>query len=146
MPGIQVDGNDILAVYVAAKEAVERARAGDGPSLIESVTYRMMMHTTADDPTKYRTDDEVEEWRPRDPLIRFRSYLESKGIWSDARQAALDEEVKSQVDTAVRELESYPALKPDIPFDHVFGTRHPVIEEQRRELLANLAKENENGR
>lgn len=146
MPGIQVDGNDVLAMYQATKEALERAYAGDGPTLIEAVTYRMMMHTTADDPTKYRTDDEVEAWRPRDPLIRIRHYLESKGLWSDDRQAALDKEVKKEIDTAVRELESYPALKPDAPFDHVYGTRHQVIEEQRQEFLAKLAKETENGR
>ena len=73
MPGIQVDGNDILAVYLAAQEAVERARAGGGPTLIECVTYRMMMHTTADDPKRYRSDEEVEGWSHRDPLVDSRN-------------------------------------------------------------------------
>ena len=68
IPGIQVDGNDILAAYVAAKEAVDRARAGDGPTLIECVTYRLAMHTTADDPKRYRSEEEVEQWRKRDPI------------------------------------------------------------------------------
>ena len=78
LPGIQVDGNDILAVYAAANEAVERARAGDGPTFIECVTYRLMMHTTADDPKRYRSDEEVEKWRKKDPLPRFQNYLKEK--------------------------------------------------------------------
>src|SRR2546427_9064495 len=71
LPGIQVDGNDVLAVYAASREAVERARAGDGPTLIECVTYSLGVHTTADDPTKYRTAEEVAEWERKDPLTRF---------------------------------------------------------------------------
>jgi pyruvate dehydrogenase E1 component alpha subunit len=146
IPGIQVDGNDALAMYQATKEALERAHAGDGPTLIEAVTYRMMMHTTADDPTKYRTDEEVEVWKPRDPLIRFRAYLESKGYWNEDQELAQAEEIKAEVDAAVGKLESYPALKPDVPFDHVYGTQHAEIEEQRREFLANLEKEAADGR
>src|SRR6184192_3921889 len=79
-PGIQVDGNDVLAVYAASREAVDRARAGDGPTLIECVTYRLGVHTTADDPTKYRTDEEVKFWEQKDPLTRFRAYLEKKKL------------------------------------------------------------------
>ena len=78
LPGIQVDGNDVLAVYAAAAEAVERARKGEGATLIECVTYRMSVHTTADDPKRYRTDDEVEDWRKRDPLTRLQKYLTRK--------------------------------------------------------------------
>ncbi|HEY4911816.1 MAG TPA: pyruvate dehydrogenase (acetyl-transferring) E1 component subunit alpha, partial [Methylomirabilota bacterium] len=77
-PGIQVDGNDVLAVYAASREAVDRAQAGEGPTLIECVTYRLGVHTTADDPTKYRTDEEVKAWEQKDPLTRFRAYLEKK--------------------------------------------------------------------
>src|SRR5881396_3312985 len=80
LPGIQVDGNDVLAVYAAAREAVERARAGEGPTLIESVTYRLGVHTTADDPTKYRTQEEVTAWEQKDPLTRFRAYLEKRNL------------------------------------------------------------------
>ncbi len=102
MPGIQVDGNDILGVYKVAKEAVERARAGDGPTLIEALTYRMNVHTTADDPTQYRTEEEVEPWRERDPIDRFRSYMTNKGLLDEEtdeawKQAAL-EEVQEAVD------------------------------------------------
>jgi pyruvate dehydrogenase E1 component alpha subunit len=146
MPGIQVDGNDALAMHQVTTEALARAYAGDGPTLIEAVTYRMMMHTTADDPTKYRSDAEVEAWKPRDPLIRFRAYLESKGFWSEDQELAQAKEVKAEVDAAVGKLESYPELKQDLPFDHVYGTRHPEIEEQRREFLENLQKEVANGR
>ena len=79
-PGIQVDGNDALAVYAASREATERARAGQGPTLIECVTYRLGVHTTADDPTKYRSDEEVAAWERKDPLTRFRAYLEKKNL------------------------------------------------------------------
>ena len=79
-PGIQVDGNDVLAVQVATREAVERARAGGGPTLIECVTYRLGVHTTADDPTKYRSEEEVKAWERKDPLTRFVAYLEKKNL------------------------------------------------------------------
>ena len=139
MPGIQVDGNDLLAMYKAAKEALDRAHAGDGPTLIEAVTYRLMMHTTADDPKKYRSEDEVQEWWQKDPIPRFRLYLERKGIWNEELQADLQEEVKKEIEAAVKEFEQKANFKPDAPFDHVFATRHEEIEEQRAEFLANLA-------
>jgi pyruvate dehydrogenase E1 component alpha subunit len=138
IPGIQVDGNDVLATYVAAKEALERARAGEGPTLIEAVTYRLMMHTTADDPKKYRQSEEEEEAWGRDPLPRFRKYLERKGLWDDSRQQALAEEVKQEVDAAVKEFEARTDFKPDVLFDHVYGTRHAEIEAQRAQFLADL--------
>jgi pyruvate dehydrogenase E1 component alpha subunit len=141
MPGIQVDGNDVLATHVAAQQALERARSGGGPSLIEAVTYRLLMHTTADDPTKYRSEEEVKQWWARDPIPRFRKYLEAKGIWDDARDEALAAEVKAEVDAAVRQFESMKEFRQDAPFDHVFGTRHESIEEQRREFLAGLGEE-----
>ncbi|MBM3324575.1 MAG: pyruvate dehydrogenase (acetyl-transferring) E1 component subunit alpha, partial [Calditrichaeota bacterium] len=141
MPGIQVDGNDALAMYKATKEALDRAHAGEGPTFIEAVTYRLMMHTTADDPTKYRAESEVEEWRKRDPLIRFRLCLEKKGIWDETQQKKMDEEIKSEVDAAVKEFEDLKDFKPDAPFDYVFGTRHDEIEEQRGEFLEELRKE-----
>jgi TPP-dependent pyruvate/acetoin dehydrogenase alpha subunit len=82
LPGIQVDGNDVLAVYSAAQEAVEHARTGNGPTLIECVTYRLSVHTTADDPGKYRSDEEVAAWETREPLARFQEYLRGKGWWT----------------------------------------------------------------
>ena len=83
MPGIRVDGNDILACYAVMAEAAERARAGDGPTLIEAVTYRMEPHTTSDDATRYRTADELAEWSARDPITRYRTYLQHDGVLTE---------------------------------------------------------------
>lgn len=141
MPGVLVDGNDVLAVYQATREALGRARAGNGPTLIEAVTYRLMMHTTADDPGRYQPEGELQEWWRRDPLPRFRTYLEDKGFWSADRQARLDEEIKAEIDAAVQTLESREDLAPDAQFEHVYGTRHARLQEQRAEFLDNLARE-----
>lgn len=143
--GIQVDGNDALAVYRAVKEAVDRARQGEGPTLIEADTFRMAMHTTADDPSRYRSDDLVASWEKKDPLTRFRKYLTGIGIWDDDRQTALEERIKSEIDTAVKEFEKGVEVKADAPFDHVFGTPVPIIEDQRAEFLADLGKEADHG-
>lgn len=141
LPGIQVDGNDPLAMYRATREALTRAREGEGPTFIEAVTYRLMMHTTSDDPKRYRDEAEVDSWRKRDPLPRFRKYLEQKHGWDDKADAAMIEEIRAEIDAAVRRHESRPAPPPDAPFDHVFGTRHPLIEEQRALFLSALARE-----
>jgi len=143
--GIQVDGNDVLAVYKATSEALARARDGEGPTLIEGVTFRLMMHTTADDPKKYRTEEVEKKWWKVEPLIRFRKYLNDKGIWDDAKQSALEEQVKKEIDSAIKELETPREFKPDTPFDHIFGTRHDDIEEQRRDFLAEIEREASNG-
>ena len=145
IPGLQVDGNDVLAMYVATKQALERAYAGEGPTLIEAVTYRLMMHTTADDPKKYRSEDEVQPWWKKEPLLRFRKYLEGRGYWNEKKQASLDEEVKNEIDEAVRDFEARQDFKPDAPFDHGFGTEHEEIEEQRRQFLTDLEHEREAG-
>src|SRR5258705_3422652 len=96
-PGIQVDGNDVLAVYAASREAVDRARAGEGPTLIECVTYRLGMHTTADDPTKYRSDLEVAMWEQKDPLTRFRAYLEKRNLLEEGLEQRVDDEIAAGV-------------------------------------------------
>lgn len=136
--GVQVDGNDALAMYRATKEALARARNGDGPTLIEAVTYRLMQHTTADDPSKYRQDSEVEAWQAKDPLPRFRHYLEQRGLWSDGQEQTMRDALKVEIDAAVQQLETYKMQKPDAAFDHVFAASTPDIEAQRREYLANL--------
>src|ERR671919_522318 len=92
-PGVQVDGNDLLAVYAATQEAIARARGGDGPTLIECVTYRLGVHTTADDPTKYRSAEEVEAWERKDPLTRFSAYLQKKNLLEEGLEAAVDAEI-----------------------------------------------------
>ena len=145
IPAIQVDGNDVLAVYSAAKEAMERARSGGGPTLIESVTYRLMMHTTADDPTKYRTEEEVDKWREKDPIPRFRDFLNKKAGWSPEKDEALLQKTKDRVDGEVKEFESIEGLAPETCFDHVFGTEHEYLQEQKTEFLELVRKEADNG-
>jgi pyruvate dehydrogenase E1 component alpha subunit len=136
MPGIQVDGNDVLAVYAAAKEAVERARNGDGPSMIECVTYRMKMHTTADDPKRYRKEEEVEAWKERDPISRFQKYLKDKGLLSDEKieeiEGQVQEEIRSAVERAEKLMEDF--TDPLRMFDHVYAEMPPYLKEQREEL------------
>jgi pyruvate dehydrogenase E1 component alpha subunit len=141
MPGIQVDGNDALAVYTATTEALARAKAGEGPTLIEAVTYRLLQHTTSDDPTRYRSEKEAEEWWKRDPIPRFRKYLETKGLWDVKKETAFLEDIRAEIEAAVSEFESMKGFKPDAPFDYVLGTTHAVIEEQRADFLDALKKD-----
>ncbi len=141
MEGIQVDGNDILAVSKATQDALKRGREGGGPTLIECVTYRLMMHTTADDQYKYRTKDEEDLWWKRDPLIRFRKYLTAKKYWTDAQEEKLQAEFKEEMDRQIKEFEAMGDFKVDAPFDNVYGTTHKVIEDQRAEFLADMEKE-----
>jgi len=148
IPGIQVDGNDILAVYAAAQEAAERARSGGGPTLIENVTYRLSVHTTADDPTKYRDEEEVEEWSKKDPLPRFQGYLKEKGLLTDEDIEVLEQEIKSEIQEAVdRAEQKMEELKDDAlsMFDHHYQDLPPYLEEQRQELKAELEREAEHG-
>ena len=140
MPVLQVDGNDPLAVHVAVSEAMERARKGEGPTFIEAVTYRLMMHTTADDPKKYRgEEEELAAWK-KEPLLRTRKYLEAKGFWDEAKEEALLAEVKAEVEKAVKEFETPTDWKEDEPFRHVYGTEHDYIKEQHQEFLAELER------
>jgi pyruvate dehydrogenase E1 component alpha subunit len=130
-PGIQVDGNDVLALYLAAKEAVERARRGDGPSLIESYTYRLGDHTTSDDATRYRPKEELHEWEAKDPIKRFRKYLENKGLWNDEKEKSTLEEASKKV-----EVESEKALNQPIPtLDDVFKYTYKEMPTELREQL-----------
>ncbi len=133
-PGVQVDGNDLLATYVATRDAVARARAGGGPTLVEAVTYRLSMHTTADDPTRYRSEDEVRAWEAREPLPRLRRYLERKGIVDEASHAALEAEVDAEIREAIERAEArmQPALL-DV-FEHVYAEPTPELAVQRDEL------------
>ncbi len=132
LPGIQVDGNDVLAVHAAAREAVDRARAGDGPTLIECVTYRLGVHTTADDPTKYRSEAEVAMWEQKDPLTRFKAYLEKRNLLEDGLEQRVDEEIAE----AIRRFETAPAPDPLTMFDHVYAELPPHLAAQRDELAA----------
>jgi pyruvate dehydrogenase E1 component alpha subunit len=134
IPGMQVDGNDVLAVYAASREAVERARAGDGPTLIEAVTYRLGVHTTADDPTKYRSEEEVKAWERKDPLTRFTAYLEKRNI----ALAGVEADVDAEIAAAVAAFEAAPAPDPLGMFDHAYGAPPAGLEAQRAEVAERL--------
>ncbi len=134
IPGMQVDGNDILAVYRATQEAIDRARKGDGPTLIEALTYRLSFHTTADDPKRYRPSQEVEAWKKKDPLIRFRKYLTQKGLLTDDIATKWTEEVKAEVDGAVKKFDERVGTGPLAMFDYTYATNPPYLERQREEL------------
>lgn len=135
--GIQADGNDILAMIVAAGEAVKKAREGGGPTLIEAVTYRMAMHTTADDPKKYRSDAEVEEWKPRDPLLRFERYLAAKGLLDEKARGQMEEDVTAEISAAVERAEAF-VPDPQEPFRHCFEEMPNYLHTQLQEFRAYL--------
>jgi pyruvate dehydrogenase E1 component alpha subunit len=136
LPGLQVDGNDVLAVLAACREAVDRARAGDGPTLLECVTYRLGVHTTADDPTKYRAVEEVEAWERKDPLTRFGTYLQKKNLLDDG----LAESVDAEIAAAVQRFEAFGPADPLTMFEHAYGERPANLEAQRKELAERLGE------
>lgn len=142
MPGIQVDGNDILAVYSAAKEAVDRARAGQGPTLVECVTYRMAVHTTADDPKRYRTEEEVDKWRERDPIVRYQKYLVDKGLLSEDKIAGIEAEVLAEIQAAVDGAEEQmKALGDPIDmFEHAYARMPAYLKEQKEAFATEVAE------
>lgn len=132
---IQCDGNDVLATYVATREAVERAKNGEGPTLIELLTYRIGGHSTSDDPRAYRVDDEVEQWRKTDPLVRTKGYLESKGLWSDAEEASYKQSVEAELRDCISKAEAKPKPSLESMFDDVFEDRPWHLEEQCAEMV-----------
>jgi pyruvate dehydrogenase E1 component alpha subunit len=136
--GIQVDGNDLFAVIAATKEAVNKARAGGGPTLIEGVTFRFGPHTTADDPTKYRTEKEIAPWKPLDPLVRLKFYLKGKGLWTEEVEQRMTEEAQKEIDQAVKDAEAVPAPAPDEIFMSVFAEMTPQLKEQLEYLKSTL--------
>ncbi|SMF11047.1 pyruvate dehydrogenase E1 component alpha subunit [Cellulosimicrobium cellulans J34] len=139
MPGVRVDGNDVLAVLAVTRAAVDRARRDGGPTLIEAVTYRMGPHTTADDPKRYRDAAEVEEWTGRDPIARYEAYLRSVGVLDDAEAAR----VRGVADDAAAELRAGCVALADPPplslFDHVYAEPHHALERERAEYAHYLA-------
>lgn len=140
MPGIRVDGNDVLACYAVTAEAAARARAGRGPTLIEAITYRLGPHTTSDDPTRYRTQDEVDHWAALDPIPRYRSYLQGQGLWSER----LEERVIGRATRMRAELRDAVFDAPDLDVDEVFTAVYaeitPELQAQRRALRTELEK------
>jgi len=141
MPGIQIDGNDPFAAFLATRTALERARAGEGPSFIEAVTYRLGPHTTSDDPSRYREDAEVEKMRLLEPLLRYRRFLEMRGLWSQEWEDGLTAELEEWMDEAVRQAETHPPPGPQDVFDYMFADLPPHLARQRADLQADLAGE-----
>ena len=131
-PGVSVDGNDLMAVYLVSAQAVERARAGEGPTLIEAHTYRMGAHTTADDPSRY-VDPEVERrWARRDPIVRVQRYLQSLDEWSDAVEAQWRQQIEAEVDDAFARAARFPPPRAEDLYEHVFEEPTPALARQRR--------------
>jgi pyruvate dehydrogenase E1 component alpha subunit len=136
MPGYQVDGNDLLAVYEITRSAVERARSGGGPTLIEAVTYRLGPHTTADDPSRYRPADEPKEWQRRDPLERVRVFLSERNAWSEDWQAKIEAEAVTEIDRAIELAEALPPLSASQIFEAMFEDMPPHLQRQRAKAEA----------
>ena len=134
--GVRVDGNDILAVYRTTRDAVEKARGGGGPTLIEAVTYRMGPHSSSDDPKRYRTDEELAEWLKRDPLIRFRKYLEKKHLWTEADEKKAQDETSREIDDVIQHAEKLPRPALETLFTDVYADMPWNLQEQLRELQA----------
>jgi pyruvate dehydrogenase E1 component alpha subunit len=134
MPTIQIDGNDIFAVFKASRDAIERARGGGGPSFIEAVTYRLGDHTTADDARRYRDRKEVEMWLARDPLLRMRRYLEKKDLWDKDKQAKLDERAKTIAAEVVKTAEGIEKPTPEDIFDYTYAALTKELETQKRTM------------
>lgn len=133
IPGILVDGNDIFAMYSATKEAIDRARNGGGPTLIEAYTYRLGSHTTSDDPTLYRENEEVEQWKKKDPILRFKKYLLSKNLITEEWDDNLKEELEKIVTTTFEEIENKSDTEIDDIFKYHYEKMPPQLEEQLKE-------------
>lgn len=132
--GVQVDGNDLFAVYKATVEARDRARAGEGPTLIEAVTYRLGDHTTADDARRYRDTDEVQAWAQKDPIIRLRKYLDAKGLWNEEKQQVVEARAKKFVEGIVRASEGIAPPAVTEMFDYMYATLPPELVRQRETM------------
>ncbi|MEM2237433.1 MAG: thiamine pyrophosphate-dependent dehydrogenase E1 component subunit alpha [Candidatus Caldarchaeum sp.] len=133
--GVRVDGNDVVACYLAAENAVEKARKGLGPTLLETVTYRLGPHTTADDPSRYRDKDEVEKWRAKDPIKRLKKFLVDRGMWSESDDRSLWAEYEETVRKTVDECIKVPQLPYTVIFEDVYASEPWHLAEERNELL-----------
>lgn len=134
IPGIRVDGNDLLAVIDVTREAVKNARAGNGPTLIEAVTYRMGAHSTSDDPRLYADEATQAKWKAEDPLLRFQRYLEKKGIWSEAYEKEIQERVTGEISKAVEAVAKLPKPSIESMFEDVYSEMPAHLKEEQQAL------------
>ncbi len=135
-PGVRVDGNDIFAVIKVTRDAIARAARGEGPTLIEAMTYRLSGHSTSDDPKAYRPDGSLDPWRAQDPLPRLKNYMKQTQGWTDADDKALEAEVDAELRAAIKVSEATPAPSLDSLFEEVFFDLPWHLQEQKQELLA----------
>jgi pyruvate dehydrogenase E1 component alpha subunit len=133
VPGIQIDGNDVLASYAVTRKVMDEARSGDGPRMIEAMTYRIGAHTTSDDPTKYRFDDEVAGWVAKDPIVRFEAFLRGRGEADEFFASVAEQAEDYAADLRARTLQLGPP-SPDDFFDTVYTEPHPVTAAQKQWL------------
>jgi pyruvate dehydrogenase E1 component alpha subunit len=134
-PGVLVDGNDLFAVHAATREAVERARRGEGPTLVESRTYRMGFHNTTGNPGEYRDEAETREKALLDPISRVAHYLEARGLWSESAAARVRAEIAAEIDEAQRSAMEFPRPTAAEVYDHAYSAPPPRVLQQRRETL-----------
>lgn len=135
-PGVRVDGNDVLACLAVTRAALEHARGGQGPMLVEAFTYRMGAHTTSDDPTKYRADEEREAWEAKDPILRLRAYLEKESAADEAFFAALEEESEALGKRVREAVRAMPDPDHMAIFDHVYADGNALVDEERAQFAA----------
>jgi pyruvate dehydrogenase E1 component alpha subunit len=134
MDGLRVDGNDVFAVYRTIKDYADRARKENKPALIELVTYRLDDHTTADDATRYRTDEEVEEWKERDPIARLRRYLEKYADWNETREQEIIDSCTAKVEAATKEYLNIDPPDPRSMFTHMYNEMPWHLREQQSDV------------
>ncbi|HLU56888.1 MAG TPA: pyruvate dehydrogenase (acetyl-transferring) E1 component subunit alpha [Pseudonocardia sp.] len=139
VPAVRVDGNDLAALTVVLTEAVARARRGEGPTLVEADTYRIQAHTNADDPSRYRDEAEVEQWRPRDPLLRLRAHLTTTGVLTPEREAEITAAAEEMAARLRERMGRDSAPDPAELFAHVYSTPTPQLREQAAQLAAELS-------
>ncbi len=136
MPFVRVDGNDVLAVYSVTKEAVARARAGHGPTFIEAVTYRRLGHSSSDDPTRYRDEAEVKAWEKKDPVDRFRAYLQKRGLWDEAKEVTFKDGIAQRVNDAIAAAEKNGPPADETLVTDVYAQVPQQLKDQLGEVLA----------
>lgn len=146
IPGYHVDGNDAAAVYTIVSEALERARSGGGPTIIECLTYRMEPHTNSDDPSRYRDAEDVAAWKDKDPIDRLEKYLTAQDAIDDALRAEIAKESEDAAAAMRDAMNAEPALDPMELFEHVYNAPRPALLEQRNALKAELDEISDGGR
>jgi pyruvate dehydrogenase E1 component alpha subunit len=133
-PGVRVDGNDVLASYAVTRAALDNARHGQGPSLIEAYTYRMGAHTTSDDPTRYRIASEVDSWLAKDPIARMKAFLTKQQIADESYFTEIDEQARIEAVHLRERVLSMPDPSPVTMFDNVYPNGSPLLDSQRAEF------------